>query len=410
MNIILISSLLGVAASVLRVASSKETLKVSVSLWPPGSNIYLGECVLLQCTVESNSSSVWSYRWFRDEPHLSPTPNPRHLVSGDSYSITEVTREDAGSYWCQAGRRESNTTSVVSRSQPATLSVSERPPPSLTLTPSSRQFFRGEQFSVQCPVPQTNSSGWMLRQFFPGRRVRKRVLNSDRCSPLGGAVSKDKSDTCSFTAGSGNSGLYWCEDAEGRSNAVYITVSYGSIILKTPAVSVREGDEVVLYCQYWAGNPNQTTFYKNGAELITYNSSSSDRVIKMTIENVSQKDEGLYRCVSRDRKMESPASWLSVRPDRGNVTSTDGTAASTSGSWKWVILSCGLLFLVPLTVWLIFHYRHQTFCTRSCCPASKEDLPAVELPATKQDMTEVQWDLSWMEMSNLLDKQLYPGT
>lgn len=95
-----------------------------MSVWPPGSNIYLGECVLLQCTVESNSSSVWSYRWFRDEPHLSPTPNPRHLVSGDSYSITEVTREDAGSYWCQAGRRESNTTSVVSRSQPATLSVS----------------------------------------------------------------------------------------------------------------------------------------------------------------------------------------------------------------------------------------------------------------------------------------------
>lgn len=106
----------------------------------------------------------------------------------------------------------------------------ERPPPSLTLTPSSRQFFRGEHFSVQCPVPQTNSSGWMLRQFFPGRRVRKRVLNSDRCSPLGGAVSKDKSDTCSFTAGSGNSGLYWCEDAEGRSNAVYITVSCESCV------------------------------------------------------------------------------------------------------------------------------------------------------------------------------------
>ncbi|KAM8745112.1 sialoadhesin-like [Acanthopagrus schlegelii] len=410
MNIVLISSLLGVAASALRVASSKETVKVSVSVWPPGSNIYLGECVLLQCTVESNSSSVWSYRWFRDEPHLPPTPNPRYLVSGDGYSITAVTREDAGSYWCQAERRENNTTAVVSRSKPATLSVSERPPPSLTLTPSSRQFFRGEQFSVQCPVSQTNSSGWMLRQYSPGRRVRKRVLHNGRCSPLGGAVSKDKSDTCWFTAGSGTSGLYWCEDAKDRSNAVNITVSYGSIILKTPAVSVREGDKVVLYCQHWAGNPNQTTFYKNGTEIVTYNSSSSDRVIKMTIENVSPEDEGLYRCASRDGKTESPASWLSVRPDRGNITSTDGTTASNSGSWKWVILSCGLLFLVPITVWLILYYRHQMFRTRSCCPASKEDLPAVELPATKQDMTEVQWDLSWMEMSNLLDKQLYPGT
>ena len=97
-----------------------------MSVWPPGSNIYLGECVLLQCSVESNSSFVWRYRWLKHEPRAAslPTPNPRHLVSGDSYSITAVTREDAGSYQCQAERRESNITSVVLLSQPATLRVS----------------------------------------------------------------------------------------------------------------------------------------------------------------------------------------------------------------------------------------------------------------------------------------------
>ncbi|XP_051233834.1 uncharacterized protein LOC127350852 isoform X2 [Dicentrarchus labrax] len=381
MDIILISSLLGVAAFVVQAAPSKETLKVSVSVWPPGSNLYLGECVLLQCTVQSNSSFVWSYQWFRQKPHTAPTPNPRHLVSGDSYSITAVTREDAGSFWCQAERWEGNTTSVLLLSQPATLSVSELSPPSLILTPSTRQIFGGENFTVQCPVSQTNSSGWMLRQFSPGRRVRKRVLHIDHCSPLGGAVSTDKSDRCAFTAVSGNSGLYWCEGAEGRSNAVNITVSYGAIILKTPAFPVFKGSKVVLYCQYSTGN--------------------------------HKEDEGFYKCASQDRRLESPESWLSVRLDRGNFTSTDGTATSTSGSWKWivsVIVSCGLLCLIPLTVGLIRHYRYQTFCTRSCWPVSKEDLPAVELPATKQDATEVQWDLSWMEMSNLLDKQLYPGT
>ncbi|XP_044216868.1 Fc receptor-like protein 6 [Thunnus albacares] len=411
MNIILISSLLGGAAFVLQVATSKEVLKVSVSVWPLGSNIYLGECVLLQCAVESNSSFVWRYRWFMHKPHSAQTPNPRHLVSGDSYSITAVTREDASSYWCQAESRGSNTTTVL-LSQPAKLNVSELPPPSLTLTPSTQQIFRGERFTVQCPVSQTNSSGWMLKRFPEGHRARTGDFNTDRCSPLGGAVSADKSDACVFTADSGTSGLYWCEGAEGRSNAVNITVSYGSIILKSPAFPVSEGDKVVLYCQHWTGIHSKTTFFRNGAEIVTNSSVSSDRVTKMTIENVTKADEGFYKCVSEGRKMESPESWLSVRRDRGNSTSIDGTAASTEGSWKWIIVSCGivLLFLTLLAVWLVCRYRYQMLCTRSCWPVSKEDLPAMELPATKQDVTEVQWDLSWMEMSNLLDMHLYPGT
>ncbi|CAB1454757.1 unnamed protein product [Pleuronectes platessa] len=70
---------------VLHVAAFKGSLEASVSVKPPGPNIYLGESVLLQCTVESLSAFVKSYRWFRSKPHRAP---PRHLVSGDSYFIT----------------------------------------------------------------------------------------------------------------------------------------------------------------------------------------------------------------------------------------------------------------------------------------------------------------------------------
>lgn len=31
------------------------------------------------------------------------------------------------------------------------------------------------------------------------------------------------------------------------------------------------------------------------------------------------------------------------------------------------------------------------------------------MPQTKQDVTEIQWDLAWMEMTNLLDKPC-PGS
>lgn len=54
--------------------------------------------------------------------------------------------------------------------------------------------------------------------------------------------------------------------------------------------------------------------------------------------------------------------------------------------------------------------RYGKLCTHGCWPGSKQDVPSEEQPATKQDATEVQWDLSWMEMSNLLDKELYRGT
>lgn len=145
----------------------------------------------------------------------------------------------------------------------------------------------------------------------------------------------------------------------------YVRPTDGAIILKTPAFPVFQGERVVLYCQCLTANHSKITFFKDGAEITTNTTSSSGRVIKLIIKNVTQEDEGLYKCVSQDRKMESPESWMSVKPHRGqlmlfydnihysdsclhisqygsmenvicyvflgNFTSTNGTAASTSG-------------------------------------------------------------------------------
>ncbi|XP_013886238.1 Fc receptor-like protein 2 [Austrofundulus limnaeus] len=265
-----------------------------VDVWPSQSEVYLGESVFLQCRLESNFSSAWTYRWYRNNTNTTLTLNPRHSVCGDSYSITAVTSQDAGSYWCRAEQRERNITTEVE----VQLRVSALLHPSLALTPSSRQVFSGERVAVQCPArTRNNSSGWKLWHFSPEEKNKRQMC-------------VNHSNACVFVADRANSGLYWCEEAEGRSRAINITVSYGNIILKTPAFSVHHGGTVVLHCQYRTGNQNETIFFKNGIAINT-----SETTLNLTMEKVTQQEEGLYKCGSQDRKMESKESWLSVTLD-----------------------------------------------------------------------------------------------
>lgn len=81
---------------------------------------------------------------------------------------------------------------------------------------------------------------------------------------------------------------------------------------------------MVLQCQYLTANHSETVFFKNAAEVFTFNSSARAQVVKMILENVTQRDEGYYKCASQDRSMESGESWLSVRPQGGRWLKQNG--------------------------------------------------------------------------------------
>ncbi|XP_077572775.1 uncharacterized protein LOC144196458 [Stigmatopora nigra] len=391
MNMILIPSWLGVVAFLHLLVASLEDLKVILTLWPPDTMVFLGECLLLQCTVEGNSTFDWHYHWFRNEPNTSRiAKNPRHMLSGGSYSITAVTREDGGRYWCQAQPNDNATKTLLSR--PITLNVSGLDPPSLTLTPNSRQLFIGETFTLKCPKNLTNSSIWVISQTLTSHLTKLSDSMTAKCSSQN---NPDKSGTCVVFATRGHSGLYWCEGAGGRSNAIHLTISSGPVIMRTPVYSVPQGSSAVLSCHYRKGNYTKSTFFRNGVKA--YGTET-----KLTLKNVGEEHEGYYKCASQDGKLESPQSWLSVKR---NLFSGDEPASSSSGSWIWVVVSCIILIIIPLAILLIHHLRYKMFYTHSCWTIPGEETSAGGLPATKQDGTEVQWDLSWMEMSNLL----YPG-
>uniref|UniRef100_A0A8C6SSY6 Ig-like domain-containing protein n=1 Tax=Neogobius melanostomus TaxID=47308 RepID=A0A8C6SSY6_9GOBI len=110
-----------------------------------------------------------------------------------------------------------------------------------------------------------------------------------------------------------DSGEYWCEsrDSERRSESVHITVS-GLEDISFPVHPVMVGDDVTLRCIERENKKVSTEFYfyKDGAEL---NTSPTG---EMTIHNISESDQGLYRCSTSEGR-ESEEQWLAVRGEDG---------------------------------------------------------------------------------------------
>lgn len=108
------------------------------------------------------------------------------------------------------------------------LSSPEQPPATLALTPRTRQLLKGEHFKLYCPESKNTSLGLRLKNLPQGERMKTNDFPTGMCG---------KTEGCVFTASKKRSGLYWCVGAEGRSNAVNITVSCESCVimmLKTP--------------------------------------------------------------------------------------------------------------------------------------------------------------------------------
>ncbi|XP_034533065.1 uncharacterized protein LOC117807770 isoform X1 [Notolabrus celidotus] len=178
----------------------------------------------------------------------------------------------------------------------------------LRVLPNRSQFFPYEHVSLSCGQ-QTNLCGWMIKR-------NTCTTPNNNCSQTW------HGNNGSFEAIYGfDSGVYWCESAAGeRSEAVNINVTDGSVILESPNLPVKEGDNGTLGCTckmepssdlmndfVLSFPPNHTAdFYKDG---VLIGSSSTGN---MTIHGVSKSDEGLYEC-NISGFGQSPNSWLTVR-------------------------------------------------------------------------------------------------
>ena len=85
------------------------------------------------------------------------------------------------------------------------------------------------------------------------------------------------------------------------------------MILESPVLPVKEGEDVTLCCRKNMILSNMTAdFYKDG--ILIGRSFTGD----MTIHSVLKYHEGLYKCNISDGEFtwESPESWLTVRGEQ----------------------------------------------------------------------------------------------
>ncbi|XP_067381105.1 basement membrane-specific heparan sulfate proteoglycan core protein-like isoform X4 [Channa argus] len=117
--------------------------KVTVSRRPSWSHIYRGEKITVTCQIEGGTE--WTYEWTPAKLNTPPTHN--------EHVIDRATESDSGNYWCR-GKKDF---SLTEWSNVLTLTISDKPRPVLTMSPS--WLSPGASVTLNCEVEHP-SAGW----------------------------------------------------------------------------------------------------------------------------------------------------------------------------------------------------------------------------------------------------------
>ncbi|XDV35744.1 hypothetical protein PO909_005632 [Leuciscus waleckii] len=188
------------------------------------------------------------------------------------------------------------------------------------------------------------------------------------------------------------------------------------------------GEKFTLRCLVTAGNSTGWILRRlQGAKtrsgcLQLNGTESIDRPEECHFIDIDSKNSGLYWCENTAENKTSNTINITVVYDTVILLSTlhpvmkeNSTADSEdekpyTGTLVWALGLCIILVLLVLlpVLWLLFPGFREKL---PVCPngAFRRERVQQEMPKTKQDVTEIQWDLPWMEMDNLLDKQQNSG-
>uniref|UniRef100_A0A8C6WIH5 Ig-like domain-containing protein n=1 Tax=Neogobius melanostomus TaxID=47308 RepID=A0A8C6WIH5_9GOBI len=243
-----------------------------VVLESPVRPVMVGDNVTLRCIKRENKKASTEFYFYKDGAEINTSP------TGEMTIHNIVSKSDEGVYKCRSSEgRESEEQNLLGIHFTFLSGITVP-----RIVPSKLQLFNYASLTVNCEGFFNNMTQWKVLRNVSGQTTHCNT-NSSLFGPCHIPVAYSK-----------ESGEYWCEsrDPERRSESVRITVTEGDVVLESPVRPVMVGDDVTLRC-IERGNKKASTrfyFYKDGAEL---NTSPTG---EMTIHNISQSDQGLYKC------------------------------------------------------------------------------------------------------------------
>ncbi|XP_026109188.1 immunoglobulin superfamily member 1-like, partial [Carassius auratus] len=252
-----------------------NTVKITVTVRPkpvvgvdPDRRVFRGETVTLTCDIQQ--TGVWQYSWYKD--------NKQDYIIGrdQNYKIPSVDPSHSGVYSCRGTQTQAPTHTQMSDG--VTLTVSDKPKPTLTVKPQS-SVFTGDTVTLSCDVGQL--TGWTIHW----RKDSNPESTADATKTIKSVRDYDE-------------GNYWCRARRGNyysefSNTVKITVTVRPkpVVGVDPDIHVFRGETVTLTCDIQQTGVWQYSWYKDNKQDYII---GRDQNYK--IPSVDLSHSGVYSC------------------------------------------------------------------------------------------------------------------
>ncbi|XP_073764035.1 Fc receptor-like protein 5 isoform X3 [Danio rerio] len=276
----------------------KPVVKVS-----PDQRVFTGETVTLTCHIQTVGKFQWTYSWIKNRgTNYQSYPNTRSSTADWSFRADSVYL--GGQYSCIGERSDLQRSHT---SDDVTLTVSDLPKPTVTVTPYSA-VFPGETVNLKCEI---DHSDWTYEWYTSRDSYRvlqyRHTVSGDTLTIRGAADSDQDWYGCGGRIRSVLTQSYY---------SVYLSVkaSPRSTVTVTPDSAVFTGETVKLKCVIESYSDWTYEWYKdrNSVKLQSDGRYTVNRDT-LTIRGAAESDQGQYWCKGqRSRRPNSSQSSSAV--------------------------------------------------------------------------------------------------